>query len=636
MDNPFRKRASENVLESEAFLQLVSPEPVEFVLTGYEHNEIYDKLVILLGTPGSGKTTLGRLFEYRNLRTLEASKENDSYKHLAKVLVQFGAISDNGPSVLAARLVMDSEYRGIWELPYEPPLKQGLFLNLLQCRCILLWLNALKEQGIQDEQIEILTSEISPAARESIGSSSVKSLRNVATLVEEAVYKVVHSLVPLPLERIPELLTVSYDPLSTISGFKLNSPSGVSEFSVVKPMIMVDDAHELHSKQFTALTDWLIKRELRVARWVITRFDIATSVNKWIQRQDAENEQPGRQLGRDYIVLETNQSTNQQKKRSFRSAANDIASRYLELMPIFDRSKLTKLSSMLDDKYPSLPKSTVEKLRSRVNAEIHELNIAEQRIKKINELISNYSTARQESEEVRIAMLRILAYRYAKRTPQQELFAEIIDPEPKRELSADIGVLDGARLFLLHEYERPYYYGFDSLVDAGGGNIEQFLKSADAIVSTIESRLIRKKPSTLDAADQHKLIKSVAERTIQEWDFPMCNKVKALINFIGNLAQDASLTPNAYLDHGANAYGVLQSDFDKVEKDFPVLAQALHYAAAYNAVTIIPSYGCKNQMWTLLELGGYPIILHGLTFKRGGFVEGKMSSLNTAVVEAID
>ena len=221
MDNPFRKRASENVLESEAFLQLVSDEPVEFVLENNTHGELFDRLVLLIGTPGSGKTTIGRLFEYRNLSTLNTLKEHDSYKDLAKVMVQFGAIVNERAYVLGARLVMDSEYRNIWELPYEPSLKHNLFLTLVQCRCVLLWLNALRLQGFQDNQISILTKHDSPAAIENIGTSDIDNLRKKAISVEDAVYRVVHALVPIPFEKIPGLLSTAYDPLSIISDFKI-------------------------------------------------------------------------------------------------------------------------------------------------------------------------------------------------------------------------------------------------------------------------------------------------------------------------------------------------------------------------------------------------------------------------------
>jgi hypothetical protein len=631
MDNPFRKRASENVLDSEAFLQLVSAGPIQFILESHVHGELFDRLVVLLGTPGSGKTTLGRLFEYRNLQTLHDHQDHGSYKEVASVMKDFGAIAESGPYVLAARLVMDSEYRSIWELPYDPALKQRLFLNLIQSRCVLMWLNTLRDEGYKDSNIKFITSNTSPAAVQNIGTDSVLNLRKVATNVEDSVYRVVHALVPIVQERIPELLEVSYDPLSIISFIEVSKDELVKN---LKPMIVIDDAHELHSKQFTALTEWLIRRDLQVARWLATRFDIATSANKWILKQESAEHTPGRQISRDYLVLYTNQSSTRTKKRSFKAAAGNIAERYLDLMPIFSRAGLTKLSSMLDENSPRLTTSALTRLKKQVADEIEELRITDERVQSITALIDNYSTAQNETEEVRVAMLKILAHRYSKRTPQQELFTEVVDAEPKRELVADIGILDAARIFLLHDYDRPFYYGFDSLVDAGGGNIEQFLRSADRVVSELESRIIRKRPHILDAATQHMLIKQVAEKTIQGWNFPMSDKVKTLIEHIGQLATDASLTPNAHLDHGANAYGVLQSEFDKIEDTFQDLAQVLHFAVAYNAITIVTDYSCKNQLWTLLELGGYPIINAGLTFKRGGFVEGKMSTLNEKVMGA--
>lgn len=626
MDNPFRKRASENVLESEAFLQLVSDEPVAFVFDKWKNRELFEKLTFLLGTPGSGKTTIGRLFEFRNLHTLNALKEHDSYKDLAQVMTEYGAIVEDAPSLLGARLVMDSEYRSIWELDYEPSLKLNLFLTLIQSRCVLLWLNALRQQGIPDLKINIRTNSNSQAAIKAIGAENVGSFREMAVRVEEAVYRLVHALVPVKVENIPDQLTLAYNPLSTITGIE------VSEYrdrpTVFQPMVLIDDAHELHSMQFKSLTDWLISREIAVARWIVTRFDIATSANKWILRVNNDNAMPGRQAERDYIVLTTNQVTNTTKKRSFRAAANNIAGRYLGLMSMFNRSSLTNLSSLLEEKSPEMAAGNLTKLEAKIEGEIAELNIARDRVDKLKSIIEGYKPSQREAPDVKLSLLRILLHRYAKRTPQQALFAEPIDVDPNRELSIDKALIDGAKLFLLHEYNRPFYYGFDSLVDAGNGNIEQFLKSADVVVTALEAKLIRKRQPILDAALQHKLLTATANDAIQKWNFPLSDKVRLLLEFIGNQALEMSLRPNAPLSDGANAYGVLGMDYDRIEKDFPQLGQVLHYAMAYNAITVIPEYSCKNQIWTLIELGGYPTIKKGLTFKRGGFVEGKSATIN--------
>ena len=64
MENPFLRRATEFLRDEEAFLAIVSPEPVTYFVGRPGKNGIlYDRLVLLRGTPGSGKTTLARLFE---------------------------------------------------------------------------------------------------------------------------------------------------------------------------------------------------------------------------------------------------------------------------------------------------------------------------------------------------------------------------------------------------------------------------------------------------------------------------------------------------------------------------------------------------------------------------------------------
>ena len=59
MENPFLKRATEFLRDEEAFLAIVSPEPVKLFLTRPgKRGVLYDRLVFIRGTPGSGKTTL--------------------------------------------------------------------------------------------------------------------------------------------------------------------------------------------------------------------------------------------------------------------------------------------------------------------------------------------------------------------------------------------------------------------------------------------------------------------------------------------------------------------------------------------------------------------------------------------------
>ena len=81
MANPFEKRATEYLRDDSAFLAVVTPEPLTtFLQKPAREERLYDRLAMIIGTPGSGKTTLARLFQFTTLRTLLRNRSMTNYK----------------------------------------------------------------------------------------------------------------------------------------------------------------------------------------------------------------------------------------------------------------------------------------------------------------------------------------------------------------------------------------------------------------------------------------------------------------------------------------------------------------------------------------------------------------------------
>ena len=125
----------------------------------------------------------------------------------------------------------------------------------------------------------------------------------------------------------------------------------------------------------------------------------------------------------------------------------------------------------------------------------------------------------------------------------------------------------------------------------------------------------------------HRLLRKRAGELLQEWSFPYKEEVSRLTAEIAKRCVSASLEPNARLGAGANAYGIRAVEFERLPEESPDLARVLKFALAYNALTLVPGYSCKDELWCLLELGGLAIVHYGLTLQRGGFLEGDVSEL---------
>lgn len=628
MINPWHKRANELIRDPLALLPLISPAPLRQFFSG-DASSLFDRLVIVVGSPGSGKTTLARLLEFGTLAAALDSHERTAVKPLIEALNTAGVVEDLRPKILAVRLPANAQYRAIWELPYSEPIKHKLLRSLLQARAVLGWFRQLEHERVNLSGIQIETADLGEAHRLAMGADDPHAMRQVARNTELEIFKVLSALVPPPEARLGEHVSaIAYDPLSSLSSFVLDDFKADGVALELRPLLIVDDAHELHPSQFADLDLWLRNREVRVARWILTRVDSISpsEFRRALVAQEIERPLPGTTQGRDRLLR---MLQGRDKKANFRPIATDISRRYLSQLGSFAVKNITNLTDVLGSAQPKLNATDLKKLKAQVAA-----------LMKDNALSSEAEQALQAylppqtPEDLRLAVSRILLHREALRTPQRSLFAGLVKDEaadesvnPKR---VDKSVVTGAEIQLLHEFGRPFFYGFERLADASNNNIEQFISLASVLVDELETLIVRGKTPQLDASRQHTALTERATKIMREWDFPYAPHVRRIVDFITAQCSELTMQGNAPLDDGANAFGVPQDELKGLDADSD-LARVIHYALAYQAIVLVEDYSCKNKQWCLFELGGIPCIAGRLTLNRGGFVEGGLADLQRAI-----
>jgi len=626
MANPFLRRATEYVREDESFLSIVSPAPLTtFLATNKHKDDMFEVPVRIIGAPGSGKTMLATLAEFKMVETILKDGSNPTNRTLAAALSQAGFLREGKPHVAAVRVPMESEYRDFWELPYDPIVRTKLAFWLVQARAMLgLIRNLTANRTRSIEEIEFVPRADYEAHLEQIGGLSATGIRDRALAVQRAIYSVGAGLRAPRFDALPADATAPYAPFDAIKGIRIDWKGERIELA---PLVMLDDVHALHHDQLEEMFGLLSHREMKFGRWLMMRLDALSP--SAVMRSPAAQPTHNRATGRDFVDIHM-QGDEKKDRKQFRSMAKDMAKRYLPMVEGLRNRNATDIERLVPGEPPALSPGQIKELAGKIDKEQRSLSISSSRRQEIDAIVDDFmarTKSYDKEPEVSLALKRILLHRYAVRIARStpSLFEEL-DPDPKTPLKADADLAHGARLHLHHEYRRPLHYGIDDVCDASNENAEVFLQFAGALVANIETRAIRNNSLPLPAREQQAILIEKAKSIMDGWAFPHAQRVRDMVDAIGQECRDESRLPNAPLDAGANAIAILEEEMERLPLD-DELGAVLKHAIANGAITIDRNYGQGGKLWALIELTGTVGLVYGLTFNRGGFIPKKVDYL---------
>ena len=190
--------------------------------------------------------------------------------------------------------------------------------------------------------------------------------------------------------------------------------------------------------QFSRLEAWLSRRELRVARWVLSWLDVVAPQEILSARREGDvdrPEQPGIDPDRvaTRIYLQSGYTDRKKERLAFRKTAKDMARRYLQQMPLFANRGIQRFENLLQEGVEVASNTVLTRMTKRHERERVALGVGHKRLKALESEVDRYLASSKSNDltpDLRLAMVRILMHRYVKRVPQASLFSQDRDPEP--------------------------------------------------------------------------------------------------------------------------------------------------------------------------------------------------------------
>ncbi len=602
-------RSSETIENQMIFLRLFGSGILEVLRDDYFLN----KTVIFRSSPGGGKTSLLRLFSPDSLH--EIFQRQSQYRDLFQILTKYGAMNDNGPALLGVYLRL-SEYGSILDLDIPDERKmQYLFSSIGYRLIITALLGILKLNGLETQDLERIR--ISKPIGTVVNSLNLpcngKELYEQALTRELEINRLINRFDVPWNDNVQLMLDFEHLQIIAPKNILLDGKSVVS-----KTLVMLDDMHELRKPQRNALLRAIVPRRFPISIWLAERLEA-------LETPDLIPEILGREY--DGVFLEEFWES---RPRSFEKfvrsvsrqrtsmASLDVETNSLDqhLVDVIDAPEWTPTFTQCLDSI----KAKLETVSGRTD--IYNKWIADLR-------------SRSSPTLDNLISWRVLEIKIAREeaNSQTKLFDIPLDDE----LDSD-GNLDAvAEFFLYHEYDIPYYFGFQNIAKLATYNIDQFLEVASALLDELESQMIKNdKNSSLSPRTQERIIKDIAS-TRWKRIAGIHNGMQAMsfLTKFRDFAIEQTIKPNAPYVPGVTGIGISNSDYRKfIEQLQPTgkykqLSEVLQTCLSHNLLKAkyYAKQGKIGNEFILFYLNRSLCVHFGLPLGRGGWRKKTPSEL---------
>jgi hypothetical protein len=600
-------RASEKIESDARFLQLFSTDVLDMIVDE-KGNELMNDVIFVRSSPGSGKTSLLRIFEPSSINMVYNQRTQEDFKELFSSLKKLDVLDSEKIKTMGVLVRCTRNYEILEDINYDESRKIRLFNSLFNARIVLSTLKSicvLKKLNFPNDLNQIKYSyQNDDSFFKNNTPCTGRELFEWATNIERKINDLLDSFLVLEISEIEghnELFTFA---VLHPKYFKIKGQEICENI-----LFMIDDAHKLSTNQRESFFKYVIEKRGNSNIWISERLERISNLRSYSERDYNE------------INLEKYWGKNAGK---FKNILNKIAEKRAAISTDDVHSFSSNLENNLDEeKHLSLFEESIENSKKNINF-----------LTSFSTKFQNWVDFINRSEEVSYKNAvfckeaEILVQRNIKKN---QLTLDFPLGEAEFMEKRDSNTENAAKLFLARDSKLPYYFGFNNLVTISSNNIEQFISFASELFEGMLSNKISGHETLLSSEQQEKIIIEVVKKKWNELQtlLPESDSVIAFLQNLGEYCHKITHAPTASYAPGISGFAIqtnralkLIPDQNWEEDDiFLKFKTVLNICLAFNLLEIRRNVhqGLKGQTWDVYYLNRWLCIKYNLPLNYGGW-----------------